>query len=95
MFSDILIRCSGFLFCSSFNMPSVRLMKRKWNEILEVMVSIYSMPSIFPFSSFSRESHPSPKCIFSRKTLLIDAPWNQLFVHYFTTNVKSKEFGEI
>ena len=32
--------------------------ERKWNEILEVMVSIYTMPSIFPFSYFqlSRES---------------------------------------
>ena len=26
--------------------------ERKWNEILEVMVSIYTMPSIFPFSYF-------------------------------------------
>ena len=43
-----------------YTMPKVKLMKRKWNEILEVMVSIYTMPSIFPFSYFHlRKAPPS------------------------------------
>ena len=47
--------------------------ERKWNEILEVMVSIYTMPSIFPFSYFHlRKAPPSHHLQQHSHTKIID-----------------------